>query len=44
MSSSICGSTRMRVAMTRSAFPAACGSLLYGEIEDFTVTYAGGGE
>jgi PKD repeat protein len=32
------GSTRMRVSMDYSGFPAACGTLAYGEVEDYTVT------
>lgn len=42
MSSAICGSTRMRVSMTRSAYPTACGTSAFGEIEDFSVTFSGG--
>ncbi len=31
------GTTRMRVSMRYGALPSACGSLTYGEVEDYTV-------
>ena len=32
------GSTRMRVSMKNNAYPTACESFSYGEVEDYTVT------
>lgn len=35
--SALPGLTRMRVAMARGAYPAPCGNLSFGEVEDYTV-------
>jgi hypothetical protein len=37
------GTTRMRVSMKRGAFPSACETLPFGEVEDYTVNIGGGG-
>ena len=31
------GATRMRVSMRRAAYPASCGTLDFGEVEDYTI-------
>ena len=36
------GSTRMRVAMQKNAFPEACGTFSFGEVEDYTVNIVAG--
>jgi len=38
------GSTRMRVTMKYDGEPTACESFSYGEVEDYTVSFTGGGE
>jgi hypothetical protein len=38
------GFTRMRVAMQRGADPSSCDTLLFGEVEDYTVNVSGGDE
>lgn len=32
------GSTRMRVSISRDAYPAACGDIAFGEVEDYSVS------
>lgn len=36
------GATRMRISMKRGAFPTACETLPYGEVEDYTVNIGAG--
>jgi microbial collagenase len=37
------GTTRMRVSMKYGAAPTPCETFTYGEVEDYTVSFAGGG-
>ncbi len=37
------GETRMRVVLRYSSDPIACGSIMYGDVEDYGVTVLGGG-
>jgi len=36
------GTVRMRVALSRDGFPAACGDFVYGEVEDYIIILTGG--
>ncbi len=36
------GTVRMRVALSRDGFPAACGDFMFGEVEDYTIVLTGG--
>jgi subtilase family serine protease len=42
MSSALCGTTRMRVSMTRNVYPTLCQTIPFGEVEDFMVSFSGG--
>ena len=44
VSSSATGSTRMRVSMQYSSTPSSCGTLSYGEVEDYTVSFGAAGD
>ena len=43
ISSSASGQTRMRIAMKYNAAPTECETFQYGEVEDYTVNFTGGG-
>lgn len=44
VASTASGSTRMRITMKYNGEPSSCETFSYGEVEDYTVSFSGGGE
>ena len=43
VSATATGTTRMRISMKNGGVPTSCEDFTYGEVEDYTVTFSGGG-